>query len=112
VGQWRVLWLPEAEKELTQLPLQERAAMMNAVLKLEAVGPRLTYLHSSDVRGSTGLRELRPRAGRSPWRGLYQRVGPEVFVVAAIAPEAQVDHRGFARATAAATTRLSELEDV
>jgi hypothetical protein len=37
VGQWRVLWLPEAERELTQLPVQERAAMMNAVLQLEAV---------------------------------------------------------------------------
>jgi hypothetical protein len=68
--------------------------------------------HPSDVRGSTGLRELRPRAGRSLWRGLYQRVGPEVFVVAAIAPEAQADHRGFARAIAAATTRLGELEDL
>jgi phage-related protein len=107
-----VLWLAEARKELARLPPSERVAMMNAVLKLEAVGPRLMYPHSSDVRGSTGLRELRPRAGRSPWRGLYQRVGPEVFVVAAIAPEAQVDHRGFAHATAAATTRLSELEDL
>jgi hypothetical protein len=39
-------------------------------------------------------------------------VGLELFVVAAIAPEAQVDHRGFARAIASATTRLSELEDM
>jgi hypothetical protein len=32
--------------------------------------------------------------------------------MAAIAPEAQVDHRGFARAIATATTRLIELEDL
>ena len=82
-----MLWLAEVRKELAQLPPPERVAMMNAVLKLEALGPRLTYPHSGDVRGATGLRELRPRAGPSAWRGLYQRVGPEVFVVASIAPE-------------------------
>jgi hypothetical protein len=62
--------------------------MMNAVLKLEAVAPQPKYPRSSE---STGLRYLRPRAGRIPWRGVYERVGPEAFVVAAIAPEAQVE---------------------
>jgi hypothetical protein len=40
----RVLWLAEARKEFARLPPSERVAMMNAVLKLEAFGPRLAYL--------------------------------------------------------------------
>jgi hypothetical protein len=47
--------LAEARIELAQLQPPERVAMMNAVLKLEAVGARLAYPHSSDVRSSTGL---------------------------------------------------------
>jgi hypothetical protein len=85
--------------------------MVNAVVKLEAIGPMLGHPHSSDVRGAASLRELRPRAGRSPWRCLYRRFGPDVFVIAAIAPEAQVDRRGFDRAVTAAVTRLNDLEE-
>lgn len=47
----------------------------------------LGFHHTSAVQGFAGLRELRPRAGRSPWRAMYQRVG-DVFVIAAIGPEA------------------------
>ena len=64
-----------------------------------------------DVRGADRLRELRPRGGRSPWRALYRRVGSDRFVLAAIAPEAQVDHRRFERAVAQAVARLGELEE-
>ena len=106
-----MLWLPQARQELARLPRQERVAMVNAVLKLEAVGPSLGHPHSSDVRGADRLRELRPRGGRSPWRGLYRRVAVDAFVLAAIAPEAQVDHRRFDRAVAHATARLNELEE-
>jgi hypothetical protein len=56
------------------------------------------------------LRELRPRAGRSPWRVLYRRVG-QVFVLAAIGPEAESDHRGFDQAARHAGSRLDELEE-
>jgi hypothetical protein len=55
------------------------------------------------------LRELRPRAGRSPWRCIYQRIG-DIFVIAAVAPEAQKDKAGFERAATAAKTRLAEIE--
>jgi hypothetical protein len=88
----------------------ERNALHNAVAKLEAIGPALGYPHTSAVRGTTNLRELRPRAGRSPWRALYRQIGDR-FVIAAIAPEAQVDPRGFARACAAAQARLNKLEE-
>jgi len=70
-----------------------------------AAGP-----HTSAVQGAPSLRELRPRAGRSPWRGLYWPVGDR-FVIAAVGPEAQHDPRGFTRACKAAAKRLSELEE-
>jgi len=66
--------------------------------------------HSSAVRGADRLRELRLRAGRSAWRGFYRRLG-DVFVIAAIGLQAQVDKRGFARTGAAAQARLDVLEE-
>ena len=49
--------------------------MMTAVAKLEAFGDQLGAPHTSQVKGSqAGIRELRPRSGRSPWRALYRRV--------------------------------------
>jgi hypothetical protein len=90
---WIVAYLPEAERERAALPNSERAALINADAKLGAYGPRLGYPHTSAVRGAERLRELRPLAGRSPWRALYRQVG-EVFVIAAVGPEAQADPRG------------------
>ena len=101
---------PGAEKELARLPDGEKLAMHHAVEKLEALGPRLPYPHQSGVKGAEGLRELRPRAGRSPWRALYRQVGG-VMVVAAIGPEAKVNQRGFAAAVKRARARLAELEE-
>ncbi len=73
----------------TPFPAHEQRAVDNAVDKLAAFGPLLAFPHSSNVMGDPGgaLRELRPRAGRSPWRCIYQRIG-DVFLVAAVAPEA------------------------
>jgi len=105
-----VLFTDEAADERLALPANERSALLHAVEKLEAFGPQLGYPHSSAVAGATGLRELRPRAGRSPWRAFYQRVG-DVFVIAAIGPEAQVDHRKFGKAARLAQERLAELEE-
>lgn len=82
---------------------------MNAIEKLKALGPALPFPHQSDVRGAEGLRELRPRAGRSPWRAFYRRFG-DVFVIAAVGPEAEVDPRGFERAVRVAATRLDEID--
>lgn len=107
---WRVVYLPDAEREHDDLPVRERHALYNAVAKLQAIGPALGYPHTSAVQGASQLRELRPRAGRSPWRGLYRLVGDQ-FVIAAIGPEAQHDPRGFRRACDTAAKRLSELEE-
>ncbi len=56
------------------------------------------------------MRELRPRAGRSRWRPIYRRVQPRMFVILAIAPEAQIDKRGFDQKVAYARQRFEELE--
>jgi hypothetical protein len=66
---------------------------------------RLGYPHSSRVRGAADLRELRPRAGRSPWRAFYRRIGEEM-IVAAFGPEAGVDPLAFERAVSTAVRRL------
>jgi hypothetical protein len=107
---WTVVYLPEAEQERDRLPARERSALYNAVAKLQAIGPSLGYPHSSAVRDADRLRELRPRAGRSPIRGLYRQVG-EFLVVAAIAPEAQHDPKGFKKACRDAVQRLDEVEE-
>lgn len=107
---WEVRFHPAAESELKALPVPERRALLHAVEKLMALGPALSYPHQSSVRGTKGLRELRPRAGRSPWRGLYGQI-QNVFVMTAIAPEAEVDRRGFDRAAGNALDRLAELAE-
>jgi hypothetical protein len=110
-GAWPVRYHPQARAEADAIPAQERKAVDNAVDKLASLGPLLPFPHSSKVMGDPGgsLRELRPRAGRSPWRCIYQRIG-DVFVIGAVAPEAQKDKAGFERAVSAAKTRLVEVE--
>ena len=107
---WVVAYLPEAERERAALPKGERSALINADAMLGAYGPQLGYPHTSAVRVAESLRELRPRAGRSAWRALYRQVG-QVFVVAAVGPEAQVDPRGFDRAVRRALERLAKVEE-
>jgi hypothetical protein len=102
---WTVRYLPEAEQELLALVPSEQDALARAAEKLAVQGPALRAPHGSAVMGGGKLRELRPRAGRSRWRALYRRVGDE-FVIAAIAPEAQVDRRGFDAACDTAVMRL------
>ncbi len=91
--------------ELQALPARERAAAGQAIAKLAALGPALGYPHQSAILGSSGVRELRPRRGRSRWRLLYRRSG-NAYLVAAIAPEARVNRLGFRRAVAIAESRL------
>lgn len=106
---WEVVHHPDAEEERRQLPSKERDAIAHAIEKLQALGPRLPYPHQSSVRGSkSGIRELRPRGGRSPWRPLYGRIG-DVFVILAVGPEAQHNRRGFDRAVSAAEGRLAKV---
>jgi phage-related protein len=73
---FRVDWDQDAYGEVMRLPTAERREVMNAVAKLEAFGDQLGSPHTSQVKGSrAGIRELRPRSGRSPWRALYRRLG-------------------------------------
>ena len=106
---WAVRLLDPADSEYQALPRQDKAAMTHAMEKLEALGPHLPYPHSSDVRGASGLRELRPRAGRSPWRAFYRRIGEEM-VIGAIGPEAEANPAGFTRAAQDAHRRLDDFE--
>lgn len=108
-----VLWHPEAAGERdASWPPEEKVAMEHAVEKLKAAGPRLMHPHSSAVHGTSGkgFRELRPRAGRSRWRPIYRRATPDTFVIVAVAPEAQIDQRGFDAAVARAVTRFAQIE--
>src|SRR5579864_8960459 len=73
---YEVLWHPAAAAERAAISdAAERAAIQHAREKLEVVGPRLGAPHSSAIKGGdgSGLRELRPRAGRSRWRPIYRR---------------------------------------
>ena len=104
-----VLVHPAAAEEYRGIPEREQDAMDNAIEKLRALGEQLRYPHSSAVRGAVGLRELRPRAGRSPWRAFYRHIG-DVMVIVAFGPEANADPRGFQAAVQRATERLAEFE--
>ena len=57
-----------------------------------------------------GCGNFGPGAGHSAWRALYRQVG-EVFVVAAVGPEARADPRGFDRAVRRALERLAKVEE-
>lgn len=110
---YSVLWHPAADTERAAISdAAERAAIQHAREKLEAVGPQLGAPHSSAIKGEdgSGLRELRPRAGRSRWRPIYRRVGPGIFVVLAVAPEAEINKRGFDEKVRDARRRFEELE--
>lgn len=60
--------------------------------------------------GLDGPQHLRPRAGRSRWRPTYRQIDPMTFVILAVAPEAQIDARGFNAAVARAVQRYAGLE--
>ena len=111
VSPWEVRYHPQARAEADAVPDRESKAIDNAVDKLASLGPMLPFPHSSKVMGDPGgsLRELRPRAGRSPCRCIYERIG-DVFVIGSVGPEAQKDKAGFDSAVRAAKARLAEVE--
>jgi hypothetical protein len=108
---WQVSWHPEALEELGAVrDNSERVAIAHAIEKLEVDGPMLRSPHQSAVMGEpSGLRELRPRRGRSRWRPLYRRIRPRRFAILAIAPEAGIDGAAFERGVRIAGRRLNEL---
>ncbi len=100
----------ECEHELEALRKsapREWVAIHHAISVLETRAGHVEHPWSSAIRGpdGTGLRELRPRAGRSRWRVLYRRHANTILLLA-LAPEAGVDRRGFARAVIAAGERF------
>ncbi len=108
-----VRWHPEAVAERdASWPPREQVAILHAAQKLEAEGARLSHPHSSAVRGEAGkgLRELRPRGGRSRWRPIYRQVAHGTFLILAVAPEAAIDPAGFDAAVARASTRFAQLD--
>lgn len=90
---------------------RERVAIDHAIEKLKVDGPALRAPHQSGVKSNTGegLRELRPRQGRSRWRPIYRRFG-EFFVILAIAPETEIDPAGYDRQVGEAQKRRQSLE--
>lgn len=84
--------------------------------KFAMLGDLLGRLHAlpyeESVKGDdgSGLRELRPRAGRSRWRPIYRQVGSRTFVILSVAPEAVIDSRGFDEKVRDARRRFDQLE--
>lgn len=98
-----------ARGEFHAIPAGERDALKVALARLEEFADELGAPHTSDVRTARNLRELRPRAGRSPWRAFYRRVGA-VLYVGAFGSEARSNPRGFDRAVRLAEERLDRVE--
>jgi hypothetical protein len=110
---WEVKWHPKALEEKRAIDdADERVAIAHVIEKLEVDGPALRSPHQSAVVGEegSGLRELRPRRGRSRWRPLYRRVGERLFAILAVAPESEIDGAGYARGVRTAKRRLGRLE--
>ncbi len=107
----RAEWLLQAEAELEALARTDQIAIARAAAKLEALGSRLSLPHQSSVRGAEELRELRPKAGQSPWRVFYRCIGPELFKIGAVGPEYSVNRKGFQRSVSLAEERLSGCEE-
>ena len=65
---------------------EEKRALLNAIDKLEALGEQLAPPHMKPLGGAdaAGLRELRPRQGRSDWRPIYIRISETAYVILAV----------------------------
>jgi hypothetical protein len=106
------MWHPKALEERDALDSARENVAANAVIdKLRVDGPALCYPHQSAVMGEgrSGLRELRPRRGRSRWRPIYCRLEHRLFAILAVGPEAGIDKAGYDRAVRAAARRYERL---
>lgn len=112
-ARWGVAWHPKALDEKNAIEgAAERVAIAHVIEKLEVDGPALRSPHQSGVMGEegSGLRELRPRRGRSRWRPIYRRMEERLFAVLAVGAEAEIDKAGYAKAVRVAKQRLKRLE--
>jgi DNA-binding XRE family transcriptional regulator len=111
---WEVKWHPKAQHEKQAIDeATERVAIAHVIEKLQVDGPALRSPHQSAVLGEegSGLRELRPRRGRSRWRPIYRRMDESLFAILSIGPEAKIDRAGYERAVRTAKRRLERLEN-
>src|SRR5450759_3866935 len=78
-------------------------------LRLGPYGGEHEHIAHPSIQGAMGCG---PHAGAAPAAhgALYRRVS-DVFVLAAVGPEAQSDQRGFDRAARQAVARLAEIEE-
>jgi hypothetical protein len=88
-------------------------AIAHVIEKLEVDGPALQSPHQRGVMGEegSGLRELRPRRGRSRWRPLYRRADKTLFAILAVGPEVEINRAGYVKAVRLAKQRLKRLEN-
>lgn len=110
---WEVKWHPAARDEKGSIDdAKERVAIAHVIEKLQVSGPSLRSPHQSAVMGEegSGLRELRPRRGRSRWRPMYRRMDGRLFAILAVGPEVEIDKAGYDRAVRIAKQRLGRLE--
>jgi hypothetical protein len=85
----------------------EIKALPTAVEKLRALGEQLVPPHMKPLggEGAAGLRELRPRQGRSDWRPIYMRIGKRAYVILAVGR-----HDEFEKLVARAQDRARQYE--
>ena len=110
---WDVRWHPKALEEKRAIKeVNDRVAIDHVIEKLKVDGVALRSPHQSAVMGEegSGLRELRPRRGRSRWRPLYRQMGERLFAILAVAPEVEVDSAGYESGVRSAKRRFAQLE--
>jgi len=109
---YTVIYDPDAVHEFVTVVRSKEGhrSILNAVLKLRELGERLGPPHMKPLQGvaATGLRELRPKQGRSDWRAIYRRVG-STYVILALDRHANFDSL-IARAQARASRYGGSLE--
>lgn len=81
-----VIYDPDAVAELVTVVKSKEGhrSILNAVVKLRELGERLHPPHMKLLQGTAagGLRELRPKRGRSDWRAIYRRAGSSYVILA------------------------------
>ena len=103
---YTVIYDPNAVGELVNAVKSKDAhrAIFNAVMKLSELGDHLEPPHMKPLQGATGLRELRPKQGRSDWRVIYRRSG-SLYVILAVDR-----HANFAALIARAQMRAAQYD--
>jgi hypothetical protein len=103
-----VIYDPDAVDEFVTVVRSKdgHRAILNAVVKLRQLGERLEPPHMKPLQGAaaSGLRELRPKQGRSDWRAIYRRSG-SIYVILAVDR-----HANFAALVARAQTRAARYD--